>query len=149
MSEIHYPKLFLKKSVFSELDKPKTTRYLSKKFNRSFARIQDVLIDMKKEGKVKNYRVYNRDFWTNNTDNIRIISHKKMKYLNFLRNGMSRTYEFSNAMNVCFKASHRRLKELEKLGIVKRNNKNWGLNGNIEIMKKRDFVVVGIEEAGS
>ena len=60
---IYYPKGWLKEQVFALLIFPRTTKELSEIFNRSFARIQDVLIELKKEGKLKNYRKGKKSYW--------------------------------------------------------------------------------------
>jgi len=59
----YYPKGWLKQGVYFSLSRPKTTRELSIKFKRSFARIQDVLIELKKEKRVINYRCDHESYW--------------------------------------------------------------------------------------
>jgi len=114
----HYGKFYLIKNIFSTLEKPFTAQQLSNKFNRSFARIQDVLIDLKKRGKTHNFRIGNVDYWTKDK-NLIIISKLKKKYL-FLLNISGRTSEMAKKFGVCWKSSFNRLKELEKLNLVRR-----------------------------
>jgi len=122
--EEHYPANYLIKEVYSTLNKPTTTRELSKKFNRSFARIQDVLILLKKQGKILNFRVGSIDYWINDKD-ILIISKLKNDYLLFL-NTPKQISECAKHFKVCWKSSFRRLKELEKLNLIRRkNNEQW------------------------
>ena len=120
----HYKHNYLRDKILIELDNPKTTRELSNKFKRTFARIQDVLIDLKKQGKIINFRVGSKDYWTNNF-NLVIISKIKKEYLLYLTEP-KRTSEFTKKFNVDFKSSSRRLKELQKLFLVERNkDKKW------------------------
>jgi len=120
----HYPTNHLIREVLEILENPKTTRYLSSYFNRSFARIQDVLIILKKQDKINNFRVRNVDYWIKNGDLI-IISKIKKEYLLFLSRP-KKTSDFAKNFKVCWKSSFKRLRELEKLGLVIReDNGNW------------------------
>jgi hypothetical protein len=122
--EEHYEKNYLSKNLFSALDKTYTARQLSKIFNRSMARIQDVLIELKKQGKINNFRVRSTDYWTNNLDSV-IISKLKNQYLSFL-DCPKETSEFAKYFKVNWKSSFRRLKELEALGLVnQKEGKKW------------------------
>ena len=132
--EEHYKSNYLLEKIYPYLENPRTTKELSKKFNRSFARIQDILIKLKKQGKIRNFRIQSIDYWTNKLDLI-IISEIKRNYLLFLDKSR-KTHEFAKNFNVCHKSSFKRLKELEKLGLVVRDNKkNWErININIEVV---------------
>ena len=116
--EEHYEKNYLIKNIFSTLAEPYTTRQLSKMFNRSMARIQDVLIELKKEDKINNFRVKSTDYWINNQELI-IISEIKNNYLFFL-DMPKQTSEFAKYFKVDWRSSFRRLKELQKLSLVNR-----------------------------
>lgn len=116
--EEHYEKNYLSKNIFQILNKPHTTRQLSKIYGRSFARIQDILIELKKQRKIKNFRVGGINYWTNDKLLI-IISRLKKDYLLFLTRPRQ-TSEFANKFKVNWKSSYRRLKELERLNLVKR-----------------------------
>lgn len=118
--EEHYSTNYLIKEVYTILGKPRIARELSKIFNRSFARIQDVLILLKKQGKIFNFRVGSISYWTNN-EKLLIISKLKNNYLLFL-DTPKQTSEFAKYFKVCWKSSFRRLKELEKLNLTRRRN---------------------------
>ena len=45
----HYENNYLKDNILLFLNQPYSTKELMKKFNRSFARIQDILIELKKQ----------------------------------------------------------------------------------------------------
>ncbi len=125
--EEHYEKNYLVNNIYSLLESPYSTRQLAEKFNRSIARIQDVLINLKKQGKIKNFRVRNIDYWTNDP-NLTIISKLKKDYLLLLENP-KKTSELAEEFNVCHKSSYNRLKELERLNLIKRlDNKKWTKN---------------------
>lgn len=120
----HYPRGQLKHMLLKILEsEPKTSAELSKTFNRDPSRITRVLINLKKIGKVKNYRVGSLSYWTGNKTHI-IISDRKKTILNLLKIPR-RTFEVANSMKVGQKAASRRLKELEELNLVKRKNKFW------------------------
>ena len=124
--EEHYKHNYLKKSIFGCLVKPYTSKELSIKLNRSQARIYDVLDLFKKEENIENFRVRSKDYWIRKDQKIIIISRLKHNYLNFLGDLDRTTKDFSKRFKVDWKSSFRRLKELEKLGLVKRNqDKIW------------------------
>ncbi|MBD3248754.1 hypothetical protein GF336_01795 [Candidatus Woesearchaeota archaeon] len=104
------------------------------KFERSAARVYDVLSLLKKANKIINYRVNSKDYWIRKDQNIIIVSKLKYEYLKLLRDSNKNTKYFSKHFNVCWKYSFRRLKELEKLRLVKRDkDKFWRL---LEVDKK-------------
>ncbi|MAG01848.1 hypothetical protein CMI42_00785 [Candidatus Pacearchaeota archaeon] len=122
--EEHYENNYLRDNIFSILSSPHTTKELSKKYNRSFARIQDVLIDLKKRDKIRDFRVGSLNYWTNNS-NLIIISGIKNKYLLMLKNPR-RISEIAKEFKVNSKSSYRRLKELERLNLItRREDKRW------------------------
>ncbi|MBU0894290.1 MAG: hypothetical protein KKF48_02055 [Nanoarchaeota archaeon] len=122
--EEHYPTNYLIKEVYSILDNPFTTMELSEKFKRTMARMQDVLILLKKQGKINNFRVGSVGYWTRNK-NLIIISKLKKEYLLFLDESKY-TSECAKHFKVCWKSSYNRLKELEKLNLTRReNNGKW------------------------
>tara|TARA_Y100000310_G_scaffold340839_1_gene437982 strand:- start:217 stop:1236 length:1020 start_codon:yes stop_codon:yes gene_type:complete len=125
--ETHYSANYLKTKTAKLLkNKYYTTKELAKIFKRSPARLCEVLIDLKKEGKIKNYRSGSKSYWTKS--NFIIISPLKKRYINLIKKGLKRTNEFSKILRVGYKASHKRLKELEKLELIKRNkDKTWEL----------------------
>jgi len=122
--EEHYDFGYLLKNIYCSLDSPKTARELSTIFNRSLTRIQDVLIDLKKKEKIWNFRVGSKDYWTNESKLI-IISKLKKGYL-LLLESPKKVSEMAKHFGVDYKSSYRRIKELKRLGLVKRKeNKEW------------------------
>ena len=106
------------------MSRPFSSKELSNIFNRSQARVSEVLVNLKKENKVNNYRVKNIDYWTNNK-NLIIISKVKNKYLNLL-NEEKTTAELARVIGVDWKSSSRRLNELKELNLVKiEDGKRW------------------------
>jgi hypothetical protein len=123
-TEVHYKNNYLYQEVLKALKEPLTTRQLSEKFNRSFARIQDIVILLKKEKKIKNFRIGSKNFWTNNNELI-MISKIKQKYLNILEQPKT-SAEIAKEFKVGWKSSFRRLSELKKLNVVQFNeDKKW------------------------
>lgn len=134
--EEHYSPNYLAKRVYSTLKNPYTTRQISTIFKRSFARLQDVLILLKKQGKINNFRVRSIDYWTKNK-NLIIISKLKKDYLLFL-DKPKQTSEFAKNFKVDWKSSFRRLKELEKLNLTKRlKNGKW-----IKVPAKKNITAI-------
>ena len=134
--EEHYAKNYIIQNILPILDKPHTARQLSQIFNRSMARIQDVLIELKKQSKINNFRVRSIDYWTNDLELI-IISKIKNQYLLFL-DYPKETSEFAKYFKVDWKSSFRRLKELESLGLLRREEgKKW-----IKLLPQKKIQVV-------
>ena len=136
--QTHYKRGYLRNKVreIFEDDKLFSTKQLSKMFNRSEARIRDILMDLKKENILINFKVGSETtYWVLNKNNV-IISKRKYKYLKLLNKGLITTKEISIKMNVCYKASDKRIKELNRLGLVKRNkDKKWEVsNTNKEVI---------------
>lgn len=134
--ERHYKNHHIKNNILQMLSNPYTTSELAVKFTRTEARIQDVLIELKSKGIINNFRSGSKSFWIRNDQNIIIISKLKKKYLNILMKGDKNTAEIANYFNVDFQSSLRRLKELKKLGLVRRKeNKRWEmLNTNKKVI---------------
>lgn len=108
------------------LKSPHTNMELSKIFNRTPTRIFDVLDELKKQGLVINFRIRSKDFWIRKDSNTILISSVKARYLGMLADSPKKTKDLSRIMNVCFRATEKRLYELQKLGLVKKlENKKW------------------------
>jgi predicted transcriptional regulator len=136
--EIHYPNHYLRENILKILNKPYTSLDLSKKFNRSQARIYDILSILKRDGKAQKFYVRSKVYWILKNQNKIIISHIKEKYLSLLKVGRKTTGEISKEIGVCWKAAYRRLLELQKLDLVVRDSKGmW----NIVITKKEVVVL--------
>jgi hypothetical protein len=122
--EIHYKNHYLYNEIYKILETPLTTKQLSEIFKRSFARIQDILILLKKNNKIKDFRIGSINYWTNDKELI-IISKIKQKYLLSL-NAPKKTSEITKEFKVSWKSSFKRLDELKKLGLVEIDeNKKW------------------------
>ncbi|MEK6927758.1 MAG: LAGLIDADG family homing endonuclease [Nanoarchaeota archaeon] len=131
----HYDKLYLKNKLLTLFNSPINTKKLAKIMKRSQSRITETLVDLKKEGKIINYRVGSVDFWTNNS-NIIIISKVKDAYLKFLKTPM-KTSEFAKYFKVTWASSSKRLNELKRLNLVK-----FGDNGKWEKILTQKLVHV-------
>lgn len=124
--EEHYKNYYLKNSILRLLSKPSLPLDFAIMFKRSKARIQEILVDLKKEGKINEFRVGSKSYWIRNDSNTTIISKIKKNYLDLLADSNKTTKEITNYFNVDYKSSFRRLKELEKLRLVIRNgDKKW------------------------
>ncbi len=131
--ENHYPSFYLKNNLLQRLNSPCEALQLSKEFNRSRYRISELLVELKKENKIKEYHIRSRVYWTNN-DNLILISSVKKQYLDLLRDGNKYVYQLSKRMDVDPKSAKRRLLELKRLGLVNNKNKEWYiLNTNKEV----------------
>jgi len=119
--EEHYPDDYIKGKIDKILKKPHTSLDLSKRFKRSQARIQDILIPLKKENKVKVFHIQSKSYWINTNQNKIIISKIKEKYMKSLKNKEKTVTELSKEMSVCWKSSFRRLLELQKLNLVEKD----------------------------
>jgi len=115
--QYHYKKGFLEKEIYNFLAHPFSTNELANKFQRSKARITRVLVKLKKEGKILNYRIQSKDYWIKKDQNLIMISKRKEKILKLLK-APRLTSEIAKSFNVNWKTSFRRLKELKKLKLV-------------------------------
>ncbi|MFQ6009924.1 MAG: hypothetical protein ACE5J7_02275, partial [Candidatus Aenigmatarchaeota archaeon] len=122
--ELHYSHNFIKNNIISHLSSPKTSTELASLFNRGRNRIQKALSELKKEGKISNFRVYSKDFWVQKDADVILISGVKQRYMKILRKPRT-TKDISDILGVCPKSSYRRLKELERLGLVRRKDYLW------------------------
>jgi len=135
--EIHYPNHHIKNNLVNLLNKPYTTFELSKIFNRSHARIYDILSFLKKKGEVKNFRIRSINYWINARENKIIISKIKEKYLLSLKENRKKSSELANEMDVCWKSAYNRLLELQKLNLVDKDT-----NGNWRLLNSKKEVIV-------
>jgi len=136
--QTHYKKGHIKKHIKKTLKRDGfyTSEQLANLFDRSQDRVSEVLTELKKERLIKNFRVRSKDYWTLESKKIILISAIKYKYLNILKKDPKRTKDIAEEAGVCFKAAFNRLKELKKLGLVKRNkDKTWEtLNVNKKVV---------------
>ena len=127
--EYHYSPLKLKQMIYQLLMKEHTSKDIGKKFNRSQARVQRVLKQLKDGGKVNTFRIHSNNFWIRKNQNLILISKIKSNYLSILKKNPRTTTELSKLLNVCPKSAKNRLNELTKLGLVKRNiDKTWSMS---------------------
>ena len=124
ITEEHYGANYLKTQVYNDLKEPATAQALSKKYQRSFARIQDVLIELKKERSIQNYHIGSRQYWIRTDRHVIIISPIKKQLLDCLETP-KRTFEVAKALKRRFESTEDRLRELEKLGLAERRGKAW------------------------
>ncbi|MFQ5722126.1 MAG: hypothetical protein ACE5GI_06515 [Candidatus Aminicenantales bacterium] len=123
--EWHYSHNFIRNNILSFLSSPKTSMELASMFKRDQTRLQRILTKLKRRGMVKNFRVGSKDYWIK-SKNVAIISKRKSEILELL-NMPRKTVYVANRLEVTWKAAFRRLKELEKLDLVKRKNNLWYL----------------------
>ena len=135
--EVHYPNHTLKNNILKILCKPYATKELSKIFKRTPARIRDILIPLKKDGVLKNFKVRSKSYWIKTDSKKIIISKIKEKYLTSLKRKEKTTGEIAKEMDVCWKSAHHRLTELQKLNLVAKDSK-----GVWENVPKKEKVVV-------
>lgn len=134
--ETHYKNNFLENSVYKKLNKPRTSRELARVFNRSIARIQDIVMLLKKRGKINKFGIGSKVYWTNKLDII-LISTLNYNYLNVLKKEM-RTSDIAKEFKVCWKSSFKILKHLERLNLIRRKeNGKW-----IKIPNKKRVIVI-------
>ena len=82
--EEHYLKGELKQKVYEKLTQPFQTKELAEIFDRSPARLCDILMELKKEDKVADYKSGSLSYWIRGDMNAVIISETKNEYLNLL-----------------------------------------------------------------
>ncbi len=123
--EEHYRVNFIKNQLLDLLNVPRTKQWLAEKFNRSGARLYDVLEGYKKEGKIAIYRCGSRSYWIKKDTNTLLISKRKQLYFEIVEDKPKTTAEIAKEINVGWKASFRRLCELKKLGLIKQRDMRW------------------------
>ncbi|MFB6245123.1 MAG: hypothetical protein ABEJ03_02130 [Candidatus Nanohaloarchaea archaeon] len=84
-TETHYQKGYLKKKVYERLSDPFRTKELADMFDRSPDRLCDVLMKLKEEDKVQNYKAGRFSYWIREDQDIVIISDVKKDYLDLLK----------------------------------------------------------------
>ncbi len=120
----HFKKGQLKLKIINMVNVPRTSQELSKLFNKSQSRVSRILSQLKNQGLVNEFRVRSISYWINSKHNIVIISNTKSKILKFL-NEPKKVYEISKHSKVSWKSSFKRLKELERLNLVRHENNLW------------------------
>jgi hypothetical protein len=123
--EAHYNKGELKKEVFKVLDKPWRTKELAEKFDRSQARLCDVLMLLKKEGRAVNYKAGSYSYWIREDQEAVIISEVKSDYLNLLKDNPLKVGEIADYFSVRKKSAYKNLYRLQELGLIKKKDHEW------------------------
>jgi hypothetical protein len=122
--EYHYSHNYLKEEVYKKLDKPLTFRDFSE-FGRKLTTIQDVLQTLHNEKRIKQFKVHSKTYWIQSTSTIIIISDVKMKYLELLKTSKKTTAELASIFKVNWKSAHKRLLEMQTLGLVSQIKNAW------------------------
>lgn len=114
----------LYKKILPLVESPKSNKDLSKFFGKSKSRIWRALSKLEKEGLVKEFRVGSLSYWVSTSSNTVIISRTKNKILDFL-DQPRRVHEIAKHLKAGWKSPFRRLKELERLKLVKQKGNLW------------------------
>lgn len=122
--EIHYPFNFIKNNILHELSKPMTSKQLAEVFDRTQATLQEVLGELKQEQKIINFKSRSNDYWVRSDSNMIIISDRKSEILSILKDPC-KVSDIAKRIHVDWKATRRRLAEMERLGLVKQENYLW------------------------
>lgn len=123
--EAHYNKGELKNEVFKVLNNPWQTKELAEKFDRSDARLCDVLMDLKKEGKAVNYKSGSYSYWIRTDQEKIILSEVKSNYLDLLRDNPLKVGKIANHFSVSKNSAYKNLHRLQELGLIKKKDHEW------------------------
>ena len=120
----HYPRGSLKSSVFEVLIVPYSSKELVRTFNRSPARIYDVLSELKQTGLVQDYRINSNSYWIRvDTGNI-LLSSSRNEILGVLDSGLT-LKSIAVALSKHISSIRKQLFKLEKLKLVILRDKLW------------------------
>lgn len=123
--EEHYQKGELKENTYRKLVDPYQTKELAEIFDRSQARLCDVLMELKKEAKIMDYRSGSQSYWIRRDQNTIIISEIKEKYLELLRDRKLKVGEIADHFSVTKSSAYKNLHSLQDLGLIKKKNHEW------------------------
>lgn len=123
--EEHYLKGELKKNVYERLKEPFRTKELAKIFDRSQARLCDVLMELKKDGKATNYKASGKTYWIRDDQNAVIISEVKKNYLDLLNDQYLKVGEISEHFSVVNSSAYKNLHRLQDMGLIKKKDHEW------------------------
>jgi DNA-binding CsgD family transcriptional regulator len=133
--EWHYKKNYIRDSLLYQLDEPKTSLQISKYYKRKHCRITEVLCYLKKENKVRFFKVGSTCFWVKSNAKLIVISKRKKSILELLQTP-KRNYEIARILKIDPKSTLNRLNEMRKLRLVdRRNDYNWYLIPNDKEVK--------------
>lgn len=120
----HYSKGVLKKAILKELLSPKTRNELASLFNRSPARIYDVLEELKLESKAVVCHWNNTSYWVVwHFDKI-IISRNAGNILLVLKKPL-RMHEIAKDLQISYNSARKYLYKLQKLNLVIKRDVLW------------------------
>ncbi|MBT4835630.1 hypothetical protein HON86_03375 [Candidatus Woesearchaeota archaeon] len=142
LKEPHYSKGFLKKNIEKTLIKPTRTLELSKKFNRSPARILDVLRELKTEKKISYMKIKNKTVWAKKKIITEILLNDKKVILTSL-DKFKKICDLSRDTNIPRKTIRKKLRLLKKEELVKQMDTEWNKT------EKGKSLTCGIDEAGN
>ena len=132
--EIHFPNNHIRKNIMQFLIRPYTSLELAQIFNRSHARLQEILILLKNEGMLQRYKIGSKAYWIRTDQKKILISCVKQKYLDSLKKRKKKISEMAKEFGVCWKSAYHRLSELQKLQLVQQDM--TGLWGYIPTLKE-------------
>ncbi len=141
VKENHYSPNYLKKALYDKLDSIYTSKELAKIFNRNYIWIQEILSELKREGKVKYTRVKDKIFWARNDIIEKFLLNQKLDLLKAF-NSVKTITKLTENINLGPKAVRRRLRALAKENLVRNKNQRWKLTS------KGKKLICGIDEAG-
>jgi hypothetical protein len=121
--EYHYKKNYIMEKILNFLDEPRTSRELAKEFSRCTSRVQQILMNLKKKGVIRNYRVRSRDYWIKEGNHV-IISKRKAEILSFL-DKPRKTSHIARKLEINWKAAFKRMRELDRLELVEKRDDMW------------------------
>jgi len=127
--EEHYLKGELKKNVYEKLTEPYRTKELAELFDRSQARLCDVLMELKKEEKATNYKAGGPTYWIRDDQNAVIISEVKNEYLDLLKDQRLKVGEISEHFSVVKSSAYKNLHRLQDMGLIKKKDHEWTTTG--------------------
>ncbi|MFB6294646.1 MAG: helix-turn-helix domain-containing protein, partial [Candidatus Nanohaloarchaea archaeon] len=115
----------LRSMVLSALDEPWRTKELAERFDRSQARVCDVLMQLKEEGKVMDYKAGGPTYWIRTDQNAVIISEVKEEYLKLLENQGMTVGSIADHFSVRKPSAYKNLRRLRDFGLVEKENHKW------------------------
>ncbi|MEK6981833.1 MAG: hypothetical protein AABX38_02780 [Candidatus Micrarchaeota archaeon] len=121
----HYKKHYIRDNIETLLITPLTSSELAIKFNRDHSRLTEILCELKKKNKVQMFKVRSKIYWLSINSKIIPISKRKRSILDTINVKPKRTYEIAHELGIDQKGALRRLRELEKLQLVYREDYFW------------------------
>jgi predicted transcriptional regulator len=120
-----YLKGELKKNVYQKLTDPYRTKELAELFDRSQARLCDVVMELKEAGKITDYKAGSQSYWIRDDQNSVIISEVKNEYLQLLENQLMKVGKIADNFSITKNSAYKNLHGLEELGLIKKKDHEW------------------------